>query len=115
MKENPEYSKNFYKIKEVSEFVGESPSTLRYWESEFPDRIVTIRNAGNIRYYTPDTIEKIKMIKYLIRDRGLKMEAAKVELQRYSGNVSKRLKILSTLEEIRSSLVLLQDALKKRR
>lgn len=112
---NYEYSKNYYKIKEVSEFVNETPSTLRYWENEFPDMIKPVRNAGNIRYYSPEDIEKIKMIRYLIRDRGLKIDAAKSELRRHSGNVSKRLKILANLEEIKESLVLLQQALKKRR
>lgn len=112
--ENTDYTKSYYKIREVADFVEESASTLRYWESEFPDLITPIRNPGKIRYYSPDVIEKIKLIKYLVRERGMKIEAAKEELRRNHNNLSRRMQIISTLEEVRQSLISLKSALMKR-
>lgn len=100
---------------EVSDFLAEPPSTLRYWEKEFPDYIRPIRNAGKIRYYTPGMIEQLKMIKYLVRERGMKLEAVREELRLNKKNVSKRMKILQDLEDAKSQLLELQAALKKRR
>lgn len=45
-----EFDKKYYKIKDVSELLGVSASTLRYWEQEFPE-CRPRRSATNIRYY----------------------------------------------------------------
>lgn len=109
-----EYSKPFYKIKDVADFVGVPTSTLRFWEQQFPTHIKPIRNTGKIRYYTPETIETLKIIKFLLYTRGMKIEAVKEELKHNKDNVSKRLKILNILSEARSDLNLLLKALTKR-
>jgi len=44
--------KKYYKIKDVAEMLGIVPSTLRYWEQEFPE-CSPRRSASNQRYYTP--------------------------------------------------------------
>lgn len=111
----PDYSKPYYKIREVAEFVGVPPSTLRYWEKEFPKDITPIRNAGNIRYYTPQDIETLHMIKYLIHERGMRIEAVKTELRVNRKNVSRRMQILSNLEDVRGELTMMLSALSKRR
>ena len=110
-----EYTKSFYKISEVADFVDESSTTLRYWEKEFPDTIKPVRHTGKIRYYTPEVIEKVKLIKYLLRERGMRIEAVKQELRVNGKNVSKRMQILATLEDVRSELLQLRAALMKRR
>lgn len=112
--ENNEFSKSFYKIKDVAEFVGVPTSTLRYWETQFPDAVSPIRNAGKIRYYTPATIETLRMIKYLLYERGMKIEAVKNELRTNSKNVTRRMKILDCLTEAREDLSHLLSALGKR-
>lgn len=113
--DNSEFSKPFYKIKDVAEFVEVPPSTLRFWEQQFPEFIQPIRNAGKIRYYTPSNIETLRMIKFLLHTRGMKIEAVKDELRHNRKNVSRRLKILSILTETRDDLSQLLKALKKRR
>lgn len=110
-----EYSKSFYKIRDVSEFTGLPQSTLRFWEKEFPREVAPIRNAGNIRYYTPDVIDNIRMIKYLLHERGMKIEAVKKELRLNRNNVSRRIKIMDTLTEIRNELTALLKSIEKRR
>ena len=74
-----------------------------------------IRNAGNIRYYTPENIESIRMIQYLLHERGMKIEAVKKELRENKKNVSRRMKILKTLTEVRDELSAFLSALEKRR
>lgn len=75
--------KKYYKIREVSEIIGVPPSTLRFWEKQFPS-ISPKRNSGRTRYYTPGDIERIQMIHYLLKDKGLKIEAAQEVLAKKS-------------------------------
>lgn len=110
-----ELSKEFYKIKDVSEFVGVPQSTLRFWEREFPEYIKPIRNAGNIRYYRRQDIETLQIIRYLLHDRGMKIGNVREELRTNRKNVSRRLQIINTLTEVRSELSDLLKALSKRR
>ena len=53
---------------------------LRYWEQEFSQIKPTILK-GNRRYYNTVQIEKIKFIKYLLKDKGLTIKGAKKYLQ----------------------------------
>lgn len=68
--------KLYYKIGEVSEILGESKSTLRFWESEF-DEISPRREAGKRRLYTNSDIEILKKIKYLLHTEGYSIKGAK--------------------------------------
>ena len=50
--------------------------TLRYWETQFKQIKPTVR-AGNRRYYSTQDFEKIKLIKFLLKDKGLTINGAK--------------------------------------
>ena len=62
--------KLYYSIKEVSEEVGVSESTLRYWEKEFPFLRPKV-SANKVRQYTEKDIEQVKLIYNLIKVKGL--------------------------------------------
>ena len=49
---------------------------LRFWEKEFSG-IKPLILKGNRRYYNSNQIEKIKYIKFLLRDKGLTIKGAK--------------------------------------
>ena len=49
---------------------------LRFWEKEFSEIRPTILK-GNRRYYNQKQVEKIKYIKYLLKDKGLTIKVAK--------------------------------------
>ena len=51
---------------------------LRFWEKEFTS--LRPKKLNNRRYYTNDQIEKIKLIKYLLKDKGLTIKGAKIVL-----------------------------------
>ena len=105
-----ELSKQYYKIKEVAEILDVPQSTLRFWEKEFP-MIKPIRSSHNIRYYRPQDIEILRIIHYLIKDKGLKIEAAREQLRSNKHNVSRRVEIIDRLKSVRSELANLLVAL----
>ena len=53
--------------------------TIRYWETQFKQikpKILT----GNRRYYNPASIEVLKKIKYLLKEKGMTINGAKMAL-----------------------------------
>ncbi len=106
--------KQYYKIKDVSDMLGVSAPTLRYWEQEFPE-CKPRRSGTNIRYYRPEDIELLKIIHYLLKVKGLKIEAAKEQLRTNRTNISNRAKMLETLLDTRAQLEGMLKALNLRK
>ncbi|MBD5172451.1 MAG: MerR family transcriptional regulator [Bacteroidales bacterium] len=106
--------KKYYKIKDVAELLNVPQSTLRYWETEFPE-CAPRRSATNIRYYTPENIETLRIISYLIKVKGLRIDAAKEQLRNNRKNISRRTEILKVLEDTRSELEEILAGLTKRK
>ena len=105
-----ELNKQYYKIREVAEILGVPQSTLRFWEKEFP-QIKPPRSSHNIRYYRPQDIEQLRIIQYLIKDKGLKIDAAKEQLRSNRHNVSRRVEVIERLKTVRDELANLLVAL----
>lgn len=99
-----EFDKQYYKIKEVAEILGVAQSAIRFWEKEFPTLVKPTRNAHNMRYYRAQDIEKLQIIKYLVKEKGLKIEAARAYLRSNPQNVSRRLEIIDSLTDVRNEL-----------
>jgi len=53
-----------------------STHTLRFWEKEFK-QIKPKIFSGNRRYYDINTIETLKKIKFLLKDKGMTIKGAK--------------------------------------
>ena len=102
--------KKFYKIGDVSEILGIPESTLRYWETQFTI-IKPRRNKKNIRYYTPNDIEIISKVYYLVKEKGLKLDAAQAQIRHNRDGVDKRFDAIEQLKNIREQLVAFQNAL----
>ena len=107
------FSKKRYKIKEVAEIIGVPQTTLRFWESEFPE-LKPGRTPHNQRFYTLKDLETIEIINFLLHTKGLKIEAAKDYLAHNRKNISKRLYILEKLETAKGELQALMEALNLR-
>ncbi len=54
--------------------------TLRYWEKEFK-QIKPLIRAGKRRYYSQKDLKIIKLIKFLLKDKGLTIKGVKKILQ----------------------------------
>lgn len=107
-------TKSYYKIKDVAEMLGVSQSTLRFWEKEFP-QVHPVRSPKNIRYYKPEDIETLRIIYFLLKTRGLHLDAAKEQMRVNSKNVSKRLEVIDKLEDVRERLVEIRKSLNIRK
>lgn len=103
-------NKKFYKIGDVAEILNIPSSTLRYWEKEFTV-IKPKRNAKNIRVYTVKDIETIKMINYLVKEKGLKLDAAQAMIKRNRDGISKQHEVVECLKAIKLQLLNLDEAL----
>lgn len=66
-------TKSFYKIGEVSAIIGIPVSTLRFWEDTF-EQLAPMRTPGGTRKYRPEDVETCKLIKHLLREKGLPIE-----------------------------------------
>lgn len=75
-------TKSYYKIGEVSAMLDIPISTLRFWEDTF-EQLDPFRTPGGMRKYRPEDVEMCKLIKHLLRDKGLSLEYAKKELADY--------------------------------
>lgn len=77
----PLKGKTYYRINEISEALGVASSTLRYWEQEFSQIKPEYTTAGHRRYSSKD-IELLRLIKHLLRDKGLSIDYARKELEK---------------------------------
>lgn len=100
---NPNLTKKFYRIGDVAELLGIPQSTLRFWEKRFT-HLKPRRNQGGTRYYTPEDVEKIAQIHYLVKEKGLKLEAAEEALRSNPEGVDRRYAVVARLKAIRSDL-----------
>ncbi|MCC8114238.1 MAG: MerR family transcriptional regulator [Bacteroidales bacterium] len=95
--------KKYYKIQQVAEILGIPATTLRYWESQFTI-LKPKRTSGGSRLYTPSDIEKIKMIYYLVKERGFKLDKAQEIIKHNHSGVSKHYEAIDRLRAIRNQL-----------
>lgn len=101
--ESSHFTKSYYKIKDAAEIIGVSQSTLRFWEKEFPE-IKPRRSAHNQRYFSPEDLETLQIVKFLVKDKGLKIEAAKESLRVNKKNISRQIEIKEELIKVREEL-----------
>lgn len=106
--------KRYYTISEVAELLGLPMPTLRYWETRFTV-IRPRRGSSGHRLYTPADIEKLRMVHYLVRDKGLHIDAAQEQLRRNHDGVSRHAAAVARLKEIRSELQSMLDAVNRLR
>lgn len=106
--------KKYYKIGEVAEILGIPASTLRFWEKKFT-LIRPRRNAGGTRFYTPADIEKIRMINFMVREKGLRLEAAEDQLRNNSSGIVRRYEAVTRLRRVRDRLGALLASIDERR
>jgi len=78
---NDDAYKSIGEVAKVLDLVNKKKGTLnthtiRFWEKEFKQIKPKILN-GNRRYYNNDTIETLKKVKYLLKDKGMTINGVK--------------------------------------
>ena len=117
-KSNKAY-KSIGEVAKILDLVNEKKGTLnthtiRFWEKQFKQIKPNILN-GKRRYYSNDTIEVLKKVKYLLKDQGMTINGAKKVL-----NSSKSLKLdelsnnsINADYSIKNKLKKISDLIKK--
>lgn len=106
-------AKKYYKISEVAEMTGLPIPTLRFWEQKFTI-LKPHRNDKGTRFYTPDDIEKIRLVAFLVKEKGMKLDAAEQQIRRNHSGISRKVEAIERLKQIRLKLKTLHDALNAR-
>lgn len=105
--------KTYYTVREVAEMFNITESTLRYWESEFPNLKPRTVKTSRVRMYAAKDLEDLKMIYNLVKVRGFKLAAAKKMLQANRTGVDRTTEILEKLTAIKDELLMIKSALDK--
>lgn len=71
----PKPGKLYYSIREAAEMLGESTTTVRYWENTF-DFLRPHRNKKGNRLFTVKDLDRLRTLHYLIRECGLTLKGA---------------------------------------
>ena len=82
-----------------------STHTIRFWEREFK-QIKPKIFTGNRRYYDANTIDVLKQIKYLLKDRGMTLNGVKKLLNSKDSNIDELYNTsINQKEIIKSNLI----------
>jgi len=100
--------KLFYSIGEVAAIFHVNESTLRFWEKEFPTVIKPRKNAKGTRNYTKDDIENIRLIHFLLKEKGMTLAGARKKLREEKKGMTAQHELTDRLKKIKSELLKLQ-------
>lgn len=95
--------KLYYSIKEVAAMMNVTESLLRFWEKEVP-MIKPKTTGNNVRQYTTEDIENIKVLYNLVKVRGFKLAAAKKMLRDNKKGANDNSQIIERLIAVRDEL-----------
>jgi DNA-binding transcriptional MerR regulator len=93
-----EIEKLYYTIGEVAKMFNMSISHLRFWSNEM-DVIKPVINKKGNRMYTVEDIDAIRNIHSLIKERGLSLKGAVVELKAMKKKMKLEAKAVASLSE----------------
>jgi len=102
--------KLFYSISEVATMFEVNQSNLRFWEKEFK-QLKPKRNPKGTRFYTPEDIQVIKQIIYLVNEQKLTLDGAKRKLSQKKDSIAKQQEVVERLKLVREELIGISKAL----
>jgi DNA-binding transcriptional MerR regulator len=104
--------KLFYSISEVADMFSVNQSNLRFWEKEFK-QLKPKRNDKGTRFYTPEDIQVIKQIIYLVNEQKLTLDGAKRKMNQKKDVIAKQQEVVERLKRIKDDLIGISNALSK--
>ncbi len=103
--------KLYYTIGEVSEILGENSSLIRFWSDKFSQFIKPARNKKGNRLFTAKDVSTLKLIHYLVKERGMTLEGAAKSLSANRDGSDRRLDVIERLIAIRERLEMVAETL----
>jgi len=102
--------KRYYGIGEVAKAFDVNTSLIRFWEKEF-EALKPKKNAKGNRKFTLEDIKNLKLIYYLVKERGLTLDGAKTRLKEEKKKTLNNFDLISKLEDIKNNLIKIKDQL----
>ncbi|MDR1984953.1 MAG: MerR family transcriptional regulator [Prevotellaceae bacterium] len=103
--EKNESEKLFYSIGEVADIFGEETSLIRFWTNHFRNIINPKRNKKGNRLFSQQDVETIKLIHFLVRKQGMKLDGAYKRIIENREGTTKNMQVIETLERIKKQLL----------
>ena len=95
--------KLYYSISEVAQIFDVTETLLRFWEKEFP-QISPKKTGRNVRQYTKEDIEQIRLVYNLVKVRGLKIAAARDVLKKNKEVMVQTVEVVERLRALKAEL-----------
>ena len=96
--------KLYYTIGEVSKMFNVNASLIRFWEKEF-DVLQPKKNKKGNRLFTPEDVENLRIIFYLVKERGFTLQGAKIKLKENTAELyDSLLKVKTFLVDLKEKL-----------
>ncbi len=108
MNEDNNKGKLYYPIGEVAAMLGEQTSAIRYWEKEF-DILKPKKNKKGNRLFTPRDVENLKLIHYLLKEKGMTIAGVKKKMSENPDNIRQNHEVITSLKKIREMLIDIRD------
>ena len=117
MSEKKSQYKTISEVAEILNLVNQKTGkllthTLRFWEKEFK-QVKPKLFAGKRRYYDDATINILKKIKYLLKDKGMTIKGVKKALSSTDNNIDVIEKSTINPIELKSKVKKISDLIKK--
>lgn len=100
--------KIFFTIGEVAGMLGVTPSSIRYWENNF-NELAPQKSSGGTRLFSQNDIETLKLINYLVKERGLTIKGAQMKLKHNREDTVNTWDIVNRLKTVREKLIELRN------
>ncbi|HLS70074.1 MAG TPA: MerR family transcriptional regulator [Chitinophagaceae bacterium] len=94
--------KKYYSISEVAEFFNVNISHIRYWTNEFKLKPRTTRRGE--RLYSPEDINKLRMIYFLVKEQRYTIEGARNKLKQSTQAVAEKIDLKKALLGFKNQL-----------
>lgn len=95
--------KLYYSISEVAQIFDVTETLLRFWEKEFP-QISPKKTGRNVRQYTKEDIEQVRLVYNLVKVRGLKIAAAREVLKKNKEGMVQTVEVVERLRALKAEL-----------
>ncbi len=102
--------KRYYKIGEVAKAFEVNTSLIRFWENEF-DVLKPKKNKKGNRLFTQDDLKNLKLIYFLVKEKGFTLDGAKNKLKENPKKVKSNHNIILRLEQIKNELTQIKNQL----
>ena len=99
--------KLYYSIGEVADMFQMNTSKIRFWEKEF-DILQPKKNAKGERRYTKEDITTLRLIYYLVEEKGHTLEGARQKIKNNPQGENKNAEIVHKLKKIKEYLLALK-------